>query len=265
MFDRIDVVPQPDLQIKTHRRANFCVFEINNIRIGLDTWDTPLPSAAYLEGGEFECGRALGDLDLLIKIQWKQSRYWRMFQRRCRIPITPWVMFPSSTFPLAYFSWEPNGHRYLANALGRPRRRSHWHDYFRKNEGIAVGMVQFSEYLEIVRSCKWNLILAGKMAGGDGKNRRETEGLSCGMPLAMNYRPSYPFPFVEGTHYVYVDTPESVCKLDRIDPVPFAAASRRLWEEIYEPKAMASLLFRLIRERTAHSSAKLLDFEMSRP
>ena len=102
------------------------------------------------------------------------------------------------------------------------------------------------EYLDILPQTTWSLSLQGiSGAHTDGKNRREPECFSCGMPMALNYKPYYPFPFEANKHYVYLEKPEDIVKLNDIDPQPYADASTELYNQYFSVKG-ASNLFRKI-------------------
>jgi hypothetical protein len=249
VFESISYLPQPKSKVDTRRKRNFCVIEVNDTPIGLDTWDTPTPSSYYLEQHEFEKSGTFGHLRLLVKIQMAKTPYWEEFRKRCPIPTTPWIMFPSSNYPLSCFEWHNSDHQYLATAFGNSRwDRKHWWAYFQSQPRIPTGRLGEQEYMQALQQSRWGLILVGKRGGGDGKNRREVEFMSCGMPLAMNYRPYYPFPFQEGEHFVYLSKPDDVHLLETLDPTPFSLASRSLWERYFTPAPMARLLVSLVEQ-----------------
>ena len=86
-------------------------------------------------------------------------------------------------------------------------------------------------YFDLLKQTKWGLILKGK--GEAGKNRREMEYASYGMPLALNYKPIYPFEFEPNKHYFYLEKIEDLNKLKEINPMPFAKQSTDMYKKYF--------------------------------
>jgi hypothetical protein len=249
------VTCQPRLEAKTphRRRENFSVFQVGERWIGLDTWDTAEPSVSWLRAGEFH-GGTFAHLDLLVKIQMANTPRWRRMAGEFPIPISPWIIFPNREFPLGYFQWEEGGHSYLASFTGQHQNRFSRPAWIRFIEAEMAFInternVSFARWLDLNQQCTWGLILHGLKGGGDAKNRREIEYASCGMPLALNYRPNYPFAMEPGRHYLYLETPRDIRKLAETDPRPFAAESRKLYADYFSPLGAAQLLLRLVQQR----------------
>jgi len=60
----------------------------------------------------------------------------------------------------------------------------------------------------IARCCKWKvgIILQGQRGRNtEAKNRREAEFASMGIPMILNYKPTYLNPLEPGRHYMYVE------------------------------------------------------------
>lgn len=256
---RFEVVSRPFPQLRElprhARNVNFNLMELDGVLVALDTWDIFDPTALYHHHGLFAKGRALGDVAMILKIQHRPCPYWDLFERETGIPVRAWTVMPSAVFPLGCFRWRDEGHRYLATITGRNGRfgRQPWVDACQADSRFyAKGYNDKDDleiYVEVLRGCRWGLILQGKGRNSDGKNRREAEFTSCGMPLAMNYCPHYPFEMEPGKHFVWLKSTADLALLDQIDPRPFAAASRQLWAEGFSPKGMASTFVQLVRQR----------------
>lgn len=232
--------------------GNLCTFRVDDKLIALSTWDTNSPVVEAERAGHFMCGHLFGSVRLLLHIQWRpDDPYWGYFEKVAQIPVSAWTIFPSREFPLEVFRYEPGAqHIYQATLTGADRfGRGAYRDVARKHQDfyVKVGSEKddMSEYLNILRTCRWGVSLGGRR-NTDKKNRREIEFASCGMPLALNYQPHYPFPFEPGKHYVYMEEPEDLLRLREIDPRPFAAAADQVYRERWCDVGMAGTLLNLI-------------------
>jgi len=66
------------------------------------------------------------------------------------------------------------------------------------------------------------------------------------MPMALNYKPRYLFPFEPNKHYVLLQSPDDIAKLSFVDPGPYVKASIDLWNNYFKPYAAAKYLMQLI-------------------
>lgn len=234
------------------RNCNFHIMRLDGKIVGVDTWDTWDPTAAYFSKGVFSSWPY--NMCKLIKIQYYPCAFWEKFTRETHIPVTPWTIFPSSEFPLEYFQWSPDTDKaYVGLLTGRNDRfgRQRWMDWCRKDKGFYVQennrhKIEATEFLSLLRQSQWGICLKGKQKHHDGKNRRECEYASCGIPLVLNYIPTYPFPMVPNVDFYYVKDPEDLKALWTVDPKPFAAASRELYRKYFSPKGMSQTLCSLI-------------------
>lgn len=231
------------------RNCNFHLLRINGKLIGVDTWDTWDPTAAYFAKGHFKDF----PMDLLIKIQYYPCEFWEKFTAETKIPVKPWTIFPASEFPLGYFQWKPGPKSFVGALTGRNNRfgRQRWMDWCRKQNDFHVQAengvkIPAEQFLGLLKECTWGISLKGKHRNHDGKNRRECEYASCGVPLALNYIPHYPFAMTPNIDFVYIKEPEDLYALRTIDPAPFALASSRLYESHFSPKGMSRTLLGLI-------------------
>lgn len=240
------------------RRGYLSFFKINDCLIGLDTWDAPHPTVLltdFLKEDPY-----YRNTKIIIKIQHKQSlegnhKLIDDFTEQTGIPLTSWTIFPSHNFPLQNFQWENREHKYLAYISGK--RRNRWRkayaDYPRvrlpfENKNREGSM---EEYMEILKECRWGLCLRGKSVGGmDAKNRREIEFSSLGMPLILNYKPEYPFPFEANKDYLYIEPRdfEALKHIDEIDPLPFHKASKRIYEKYFSKRGSAKCLLQILKK-----------------
>lgn len=241
----------PSIGAEVARHREFVLLEVAGKLVGVDCWDTFAPTSSCERIGLFES--TLKDLNHIIKIQYFECDFWKQFQERSQIKVTPWTMFPSRTFPLECFSWRPGG-KYLTAVTGRNDRfgRPAWVNFCRQFSTIYScedynSRVQMQDYLAILNECQWGVILKGLNRRHDGKNRREVEFSSCGMPLALNYCPTYPFEFTPGKHFVYLRSPKDIASLAEIDPLPFSVASRDIYNHYFSPNGMAQLLVEITK------------------
>lgn len=240
------VLPEVRHTVKRKGRfQNFMILVIDGKRIAVDTWDTRSPSDQYEE--DFRTGD-LSDIKLLIKIQWYPCAYWGRFP----VTVKPWTIFPAAEFPLEYFQWRFIPHELLGLITGRNDRfrRKEWVDWATKDGRFYTDAgyrktLPYPQYLEKLKTCRWGVSLRGKHRNHDGKNRRECEFSSCGMPLAMNYVPHYPFPMEPGKDFYLLKDPESLDELEGLDPREFAEASQRLYRDHFSPSGMARTLVSL--------------------
>jgi len=235
------------------RNSNWCTLEVNGIRVGLDTWDTLGPTANFYQAGYFNKGSVYDGIKLLIKVQHYPCKFWDEFTKNTNIPATAWTVMPTHHFPLEYFQWSNKKHLWFGTVTGKNNRfgRQPWSDWCANQDdfyssGEYLVNDTMDDYLDRLKECRWGIILKGKK--GAEKNRRECEFTSCGMPLALNYEPAYPFPMKAGRDYVLLKRPEDMASLRDICPEPFAVASRRLYFDHFSPFGMAKTLIRLVEQ-----------------
>lgn len=245
----------PHKSIIGARNSNWSQMILDNIHIGLDTWDTYSPSSNYYDSKYFDKDGIYEKIDLLIKIQYYQCNYWSAFTENTKIPVKPWVVMPTKDFPLESFQWKNKNHKWITTVTGKNCRfkREVWTDWCKNysdyySSGSYIVNDTLNDYVNRLQNCKWGTILKGKTKNHDGKNRRECEFTSCGMPLAMNYIPSYPFEMKPGTHFVLLNNPEELALLRDIDPKPYAQASRQLYYDHFSAYGAAKTLINLIGE-----------------
>lgn len=248
LFRLANLQPAPLSTEKLYHGDCFSLFYYKDKLIAVDTWDTLIPTFSFYKNGAFS-QKPLSDIRLLIKIQHCPNEFWDEFTKNTGIPVTSWTMFPNSKFNLQTFKWQSTGHKYTSILSGKYARfgRNRWIDVAKQygNYHLPPSYNHFwtiEEYINILKQCKWGLSLVGKRSGGDGKNRREIEYASCGMPLALNYQPHYPFEFIPNRHYLYLDKPESLKLLETTDPRPFAERSCEIYDKYFSATGMRKLL-----------------------
>lgn len=230
------------------------------VQVLLDTWDSGNPTEQYWCEGFFDPRGPLFAVRLILKIQAPRGYAWPEYTRH-RIKVVPWPIMNSRPFPLGYFAYNPDGpHDHQWAITGRNHRygRQPYVAYARALKAAGrtdifcpdyrYFTVSPAAYAELLRSCRWGLILRGKPVL-DGKNMREPEMLSCGMPLVLNYQPHYLFPFEPDRHYVYIERPEDLTeKLPGCDHREYAERSREVWRDHYCPAAVSRKLIELVEE-----------------
>lgn len=241
----------PHAKVHGARNGNWCMMEVNDVLVGLDTWDTLSPTAHFHGNGYFD--NILKDIKLLIKIQYHSCKFWDNFTKDTGIPVTAWTVMPTKDYPLECFRWQDHEHQWVGTVTGKNNRfgRQSWTDWCSKqndfySSGDYLVNDSLESYISRLQKCKWGIILKGKR--GAEKNRRECEFSSCGIPLALNYDPQYPFDMIPNKHFVKLDKPEDMAKLRDIDPKPFAQASRQLYYDHFSPYGMAKTLISIVNK-----------------
>lgn len=243
----------PLIRLPGTRNGNFHQMAVNGKVVGVDTWDTRDPLHAYVRQGFFTSAGPCHHLDMVVKIQSAHpDSFWDDVSAAIQIPVRPWTIFPSSFFPLGFFQWKNKSFKYTSSLTGKNNRfgRQVWVDWCKQTTDFYVkedytGKDELEDFKIILQNCKWGTSLSGRR--GAFKNRRECEFTSCGMPLAMNYVPSYAFDFIPDRHFVHLQKPEDLAKLRDIDPEPFADASKQLYREHFSPEGMANDLVTMVK------------------
>ena len=255
LFD-VDIEDQPLIRFVGTRNGSFHQMTVNGKKIGCDTWDTVDPLNVYARSGFFDKPNGpCAHLDMVIKIQSQHNDpHWMKVSEKIGIPIKPWTIFPASFFPLEFFKWENKpSFKYITSLTGKNNRfgRRPWvdwakdqPDFYTKADYVSTDPLDV--FKDTLMNSKWAISLHGR--NGAFKNRRECEATSCGMPLVMNYAPSYPFEFLPGKHFVQLAKPEDMATLRDIDPTPFAEASRQVYNDHFSPVGMATDLINMVKE-----------------
>lgn len=216
-------------------------FQMNDRQFFIDDWDYHYPTSSLINSSIPD--HYLQDIrPTILKIQYhtNDKNLYDQLYEKYKIKVEPFIIFPNTTFNLEFETWKYNDNiEYLCFHSGRVwgRERGAWVDYLNKcNLKIpkidSPGLPE-KEFENLLLKTKWGLILKGK---GVGKNRREIEYISIGMPLALNYQPQYPFPYNANEHYVYLEKPSDIEKLVDIDPKPYAEKSMEIYNKYYSVK-----------------------------
>lgn len=245
----------PFQSIKYARNTNWSQIQLDDVSIGLDTWDTYSPTSLYHSERFFAQNGLYNNIDLLIKIQYYPCQYWESFTKDTKIPVKPWVVMPTRDFPLEAFLWENKKFKWITTVTGKNCRfkREVWTEWCEKHDdfyssGSYIINDTLDDYIKRLQNCKWGMILKGKTKNHDGKNRRECEFSSCGIPLAMNYEPHYSFSMKAGEQFVLLKKPEELAILRDINPEPYAQASRQLYYDHFSAYGAAKTLIKTVDE-----------------
>ncbi len=159
------------------------------------------------------------DLAAIVKIQCHGGDCWNHY----RIPVVPWTMFHMDTL-----NWLENLPRYREIVAETPKTfragftgvnwpcRKPWVEALKKIDGVDVNAWPTSErkhrpgtvedYVRRIATWECAICLKGKTdRWTDGKNRREVEFAGLGIPMVLNYQPTYFDPLRAGEHYISVD------------------------------------------------------------
>ena len=253
-----------EMDIPARRKEFLSFFKIDNDLFALDTWDSHYPSTHAIE--MFPEDDFFGKTKILFKIQKNNEtdETWQNFEDKTGIMTSNWTMFPTEKYPLNYFRWDddPDKHWY---GIISGKRRPQWMEYYRDNPDFFVppeigkdtstvqvssDRIDFEEFKVRLQKSLWGISLHGKRYKGlDCKNRREVEFSSCGMPMALNYKPEYSFPFNAGEHYFYFENMEDLVKIKDVDPLPFHKKSVEAYDKWFSPKGSAEVLLDIIDKK----------------
>lgn len=237
---------------KYHRKEEgFSLAKFGDILVAFDANGGYHNIESMYNDGLFDT--VLKDVKFIIKTQYHPHKFWDKFGRNTGIKVIPWIMWSTLNFPLESFKWNPgNSFRYIASCAGGPNSNRRWGrppfiNWCKRDGSFHINRVFVNDFADVLKSCKWGLVLqGGNKHNCDGKNTREIEYASCGMPLALNYIPHYEYPFVPNRHFLYLKEPDDLKRLKFEDPRPYARASKELWDKYFKPESAARYLKRLI-------------------
>ena len=224
---------------------NLTPFIYNDIVFIIDDWDHASPTCYLLNNPNIP-KFYLNNNVCILKIQYclNEINNYNEIYKQSNIKILPFTMFATHHFKLENFQYNINyNHKYNYIITGKPwRHRISWIRYAEKEESRYIKYTGGGEgtmsdllfFYEELKESKWGLILKGKGCGG--KNRREVEFSSLGMPLALNYIPHYPFDFIPNKDFVLLESPQDLSSLKDIDPAPFAERSRYIYSQYFSPE-----------------------------
>lgn len=228
-----------------NKRKHFIPFSLNEKVFILDSWDEHNPTSDLLSLNTLDKFYINNNVNIL-KVQYssKHQQIYNEIKKRFGISVLPFTMFYNRSFRLENFKWTNHTHRYLFCITGTfLKSRLEWIKYAQtiKNcsiqpehrKGDLSSQKENEPYYNLLKQTKWGLILKGL---GDGaKNRREVEFSSLGMPLVLNYIPEYPFRFEPNNHYVYLEQPSDLSKLEFLDPEPYSEKSKEIYNQYFSP------------------------------
>lgn len=193
--------------------------------------------------------------EIIIKTQYKPHPFYDELRSK-GIRVISWVMWPTFNSPLEAFKWcyGSGSFLFIASCAGGPNSSRRWGrppyiEWCKKQIDFDHQRRSVNEWAKVIQHCKWGLILqGGNKRNCDGKNTREVEFASFGMPMALNYIPNYEYEFEPNKQFLFLEKPEDLEKLRTVDPRPFAEESKRLWEKYLKPEASVKYLLKLIYE-----------------
>lgn len=263
-FDVIYENFPPLFDIPSRRSRFLSFFKIDDILCAIDTWDSHGPSIDAKE--EWIKADFFKDTKILFKIQKlnHNDKIWQEFEDYTGIITSNWTMFASNSYPLQSFNWLDNPNKQYYGIISGKRRKQ-WIEYFRNDPDfftppqipvekqtrtISNDRTSLEDFLKNIQNSLWGISLHGKKYKRlDCKNRREVEYTSCGIPLALNYKPEYPFPFIANEHYYYIENMEDVKNLKNIDPMPFHYKSLEVYDKYFSPKGNADILLNILKTK----------------
>jgi hypothetical protein len=255
----------PELLFDNRRAQFLAFFKVDDDLFGVDTWDSHYPTLKAQEA------ILASDFYSSTKMIFKTQRTneddkdgsWEKFENETGIKTSNWTMFPTEKFKLGSFSWLDNPYKKHYGIISG-KRRPKWMGYYRNDPDFFVppeipesrstvkvssDRITFDGFLELLKNSLWGVSLHGKQIKGmDCKNRREVEYSSCGMPLVLNYKPEYQFPFNAGEHYYYVEKVEDLKNIKNVDPMPFHYKSLEAYEKWFSPQGSAKIFLDLVEK-----------------
>lgn len=232
--------------LKTQRGERACIIYFEDKKIYLDFWEYYNPThskEAYdanfdlmikLQHHKFSLDDYHNRCRRKNVLQHVSKEEREVFYKK----IVPWTFFPSNDM-LHYMKLnncvdgpvESLPEKQLAFFSGKNWKGRHfWFDLLDKQNddnmvllrhdgnarhqkrGNNVYIRDVNEYLDLMRSSKYGLVLAGRGSMlTQAKNRREIDYMIMKKPLVINYDPYYYEDFVEGTHYIKL-TKDTVIK-----------------------------------------------------
>jgi len=253
---KMEILPLPPINVfRGHK--NFTPLIYNDIVFIIDDWDHATPTMSLIDNPDALHQFYKDNTTVILKIQYSPNQaglYQKVYDQH-GILVLPFTMFANRTFKLSAFEWKSSDeHIYTSIFTGKPWNcRRSWLNFAEEhkeeincylNFDYTAGDAsrnppngdnpRFTNFYELLQKTKWGVILKGK--GDGGKNRREVEFASLGMPLALNYTPHYPFEFVPDKDYLLLREPSDLLKLKDIDPEPFAARSKEIYHQYFSPE-----------------------------
>jgi hypothetical protein len=216
-------------------------FKMNDKSFFIDDWDYSHPTSSIINSSIPDY-YLQDNKPIILKVQYDSNHkdIYNQIYDKYNIKVLPFIIFPSKVFNLEFDKWNKDiNHNYLCFHTGRIWKERHvWVKYLQEFHGSDIPKIEnqglsIPDYEQLLLKTKWGLILKGK---GVGKNRREVEYMSIGMPLALNYKPEYPFPYNPNEHYVYLEKPSDISNLVDIDPQPYAEKSIEIYNKYYSVK-----------------------------
>lgn len=246
---------------------NLTPFIYNDIVFVIDDWDHASPTCYLLNNSNIP-KFYLDNNVCILKIQYCHSEInnYNEIYKQSNIKILPFTMFATHHFKLNNFQYNINyNHKYDYIITGKPwNHRLPWIRYANRiecgknNINIMHLLTDTSKsindlnFYEMLKESRWGLILKGKGCGG--KNRREVEFSSIGMPLALNYIPNYPFDFIPNKDFVLLESPKDLIKLKDIDPAPFSERSKYIYSQYFSPEFGIYNSFQIAYEQAKNKS-----------
>lgn len=258
--------PLPVLVGGRRGHNNHIPFIYNDIIFVIDDWDHASPTCYLLNNPNIPKFYLENNV-CILKIQYclHEENNYKEIYKQTNIKIVPFTMFSNHNFILANFQYDINyNHKYDYIITGKPwKHRLPWIRFAAQNKAagsnnanLYFGREENSTdnflFYEQLKESRWGLILKGKGCGG--KNRREVEFTSLGMPLVLNYIPNYPFDFIPNKDFVFLRSPEDLISLKDIDPVPFAERSKYIYSKYFSPEFGVYNSFQMAYKQAKHEN-----------
>lgn len=235
---------------------------VNGKIIWIDAWDYEHPCGQYIKG----IGPAL-DIHCIIKIQYKNEK----FPGPRQVPMYPWMMFHTDqtswlqkcqNYKKIYDSTKKKYDIGFSGHLWNCRRK--WVNALKEipntyceawTSKARPGSTK--EYIQKMSEWKALACFQGKKGRyTDGKNRREVECACLGIPLVLNYKPTYLNPLLPNEHYIYVKKPEGLqIQLEKLkdekSTKEMVIRAREWWDDNCSEKGICTTFMQIMKESGA--------------
>lgn len=255
---QVKVVDLPEIR-NVPRWNQGAILRVDGHYVYLDTWDCDIPTSRV------DPTQPFGNIELFIKIQANDK-----WTAHCGVPVTTWTMFHT-----AQMDWLANlDRRREDRRLNAPLRREQglpWGFTGRKWGERGPWLAALREagkgHLEVwdgrarlgdteewvLKTHKWNagIVICGKHGRQtEGKNRREVEFASLGIPMILNYYPTYPDPLISGKHYAFWCRPGNLTETlyyATQNAELLASNAREWWDHNASPRGLCESFIRITK------------------
>jgi hypothetical protein len=260
-----------DERLTMDRSYRATILVVEGKRIYVDFWEYALPT--------YSPQVVAANFDLIIKLQHQEMKWDDVnnFYRRKKYfvhqsdeekkaflaKIVPWTFFPSKMLtkfvgheedvkplPIERMGFFCGKYWKCRHALIK-QLESQGIECFQSDRLVRDNAISDEKYLHMMQTSQFGIVLSGRRSAlTEGKNRREIDYMILRRPLALNYRPYYYDPLVEGQHYVYFDAKTNFAEvLKTLDCQKMVNEAYAWYQRNASPEGVVKSFLRILRER----------------